>query len=160
MDAASVLYFLRKGFLCLRGEQEVYKNPPQRSAPVSYSLHFQLKGNRQFLRKLTHGECQNLTDCDFCKDIRSAQIAVCQFYDLSSSDRKVKTNFSPLIVVVCIPMYCFVLVCSGGDFFVFVGQLQLPHTENTGLQQKSRHLFYHSFVKTLCAAGAAILVVG
>lgn len=116
MDAASVLYFLRKGFLCLRGEQEVYKNPPQRSAPVSYSLHFQLKGNRQFLRKLTHGECQNLTDCDFCKDIRSAQIAVCQFYDLSSSDRKVKTNFSPLIVVVCIPMYCFVLVCSGGDF--------------------------------------------
>ena len=37
------------------GAQEVYKNPPQRSVPVSYFLQFQLKGNRQFLRELTHG---------------------------------------------------------------------------------------------------------
>ena len=42
--------------------QEVNKNPPQRSVPVSYFLLLQLKGNRQFLRKLAHGEFQNLTD--------------------------------------------------------------------------------------------------
>ena len=60
------------------GAQEVYKNPPQRSAPTPYFLLLQLKGNRQFLWKLTHGEFLNLTDCDFCKDVRSAQIAVCQ----------------------------------------------------------------------------------
>ena len=105
------------------GAQEVYKNPPQRSAPTPYFLLLQLKGNRQFLWKLTHGEFLNLTDCDFCKDVRSAQIAVCQIYDLRCSGRKVKTDFAPFIVVVCIPMYCFVLVCSDGDFFVFFGQL-------------------------------------
>ena len=92
------------------GAQEVYKNPPQRSVPVSYFLHFQLKGNRQFLRKLTHGEFQNLTDCDFCKHVGFAHITVCQFYDLRSSGIKVKTNLAPFIVVVGIPMYCFVLV--------------------------------------------------
>ena len=33
-------------FAVSTGAQEVYKNPPQRSAPVPYFLHFQLKGNR------------------------------------------------------------------------------------------------------------------
>ena len=107
-------------FVCMlavpTGSQEVYKNAPQRSVSVSYSLHFLLKGNRQFLWQLAHGEFQNLTDSDFSKHVRSAQIAVCQLCDLSSSRRKVKTDFSPFIVVVGIPMYCFVLVCSGGDF--------------------------------------------
>ena len=117
------------------GEQEVYKNPPQRSAPVAYFLHFQLKGNRQFLRKLAHGEFQNLTDCDFCKDVRSAQITVCQFFDLRCSGRKVKPDFSLFIVVVGIAMYCFVLVYSDGDFFVFVGQLQFHNPNNTGIHQ-------------------------
>ncbi len=98
------------------GAQEVYKNPPQRLTLASYFLHFQLKGNRQFLRQLVYGKLQNFADCDFGKDIRSAHIPVCRFYDLGSSGRKVKTDFSPFIVVVGIPMYCFVLVCSGGDF--------------------------------------------
>ena len=116
---------------CANGGARGIYNPPQRSAPVPYFLLLQLKGNRQFLRKLTHGECQNLTDCDFCKDVRSAHIAVCQFHDLSSSVRKVKTDFTPFIVVVCIPMYCFVLVCSGGDFFVFFRSALIPpHREH------------------------------
>lgn len=34
-------------------------------------------------------------------------------------------------------MYRSILVCSGGDFFVFLGQLQFHHTENTGIHQKS-----------------------
>ena len=117
------------------GAQEVYKNPPQRLTLASYFLHFQLKGNRQFLRQLVYGKLQNFADCDFGKDIRSAHIPVCRFYDLGSSGRKVKTDFAPFIVVVGIPMYCFVLVCSGGDFFVFVGQLLFHHTENTGIHQ-------------------------
>ena len=74
-------------FSVTTGAQEVYKNPPQRSAPVPYSLLLQLKGNRQFLWKLAHREFQNLTDCDFCKGVRFAQIAVCKFYDLRSSGR-------------------------------------------------------------------------
>ena len=91
-------------FVCMvavpTGAQEVYKNLPQRSAPVSYFLHFQLKGNRQFLRKLTHGEFQNFADCDFRKHVGFAHIAVCQFNDLRSSGRKIKTDFAPFIVVV------------------------------------------------------------
>ena len=78
----------------LRGTQQRHRgsqratNPPQRSAPVSCFLHFQFKGNRHFHRKLTHGEFQNLTDCVFCKDIRSAQIAVCQLFDFRCSGIK------------------------------------------------------------------------
>lgn len=113
------------------GAQEVYKNPPQRSAPAPYFLLLQLKGNRQFLWKLAYGEFQNLTDCDFCKDVCSAHIAVCQLYDLRSSGRKVKSYFSPFIVVVGIPMYCFILVCSGGDFFCFSRSASIPpHREH------------------------------
>ena len=115
---------------CANGAQEVYKNPPQRSAPVPNFLQFQLKGNRQFLRKLTHGEFQNLTDCDFRKHVRSAHIAVSKFNDLRCSGRKVKTDFSPFIVVVCIPMYCFVLV-QRRRFFCFCRSASIPpHREH------------------------------
>lgn len=41
-----------------------------------------------------------------------------------------------------------VLLCTRMQrrrFFVFVGQLQFHHTENTGIHKKSGQLFYHSF---------------
>ena len=57
-------------------------------------------------------------------------------------------------------MYCFVLVCSGGDFFVFLGQLQFHHTNNTGIYKKSGQLVHDLFVGSLGAAGAAVLVSG
>ena len=109
-------------------------------------------------RKLTHGEFQNLTYCDFCKHVRSARIAVCRFYNLRCSGRKVKTYFSSFIVDVVILMYCFVLVCSGGDFFVFIGLLQFPRSGNTGIHRKSGQLVHGLFVSSLCATGAAVLV--
>ena len=139
------------------GAQEVYKNPPQRSAPAPYFLLLQLKGNRQFLWKLAYGEFQNLTDCDFCKDVCSAHIAVCQLYDLRSSGRKVKSYFSPFIVVVGIPMYCLYLVCIGGDFFVYLVHLEFHHTENTGIHQMSGQLVQSFLISSFCTAGCATL---
>lgn len=45
-------------------------------------------------------------------------------------------------------------------FFVFVGQLQFHHTENTGIHKKSGQLVHDLFVGSLCAAGGAVLVSG
>ena len=125
-------------FVCMlavpTGAQEVYKNAPQRSVSVSYSLHFLLKGNRQFLWQLAHGEFQNLTDSDFskrsfCSDRRLPALRSEQF------PQKSQNGFLPIHRR---RWHTDVLLCTRMQrrrFFVFVGQLQFHHTENTGIHQ-------------------------